>query len=123
MASVRLSLAQPQAQLIAADRRPWRSGRNAPQPHRALAPLAAELVAIGSRSLEKAEEFVKELQPFLTPACKAYGSYDEVLDIQGLDAVSIGGRGHRGAACHSRARQQRGQGGVQGALVLRSPAL
>lgn len=45
-------------------------------------------MAIGSRSLEKAEEFVQELQSFLTPACKAYGSYDEVLNIQGLDAVS-----------------------------------
>ena len=57
-----------------------------PQPPSVPAP--AELVAIGSRSLEKAKEFVQELQPFLTPACKAYDSYDDVLNIQGLDAVS-----------------------------------
>lgn len=49
-----------------------------------LAPNAT-LYAIGSRSLEKAEKFAVENK--LPKSVKIYGSYDQVLDDPGVDAV------------------------------------
>jgi hypothetical protein len=46
------------------------------------------VVAVGSRSLPKAQALIDEMAACLTPAAKAYGSYDEVLQLEGLHAVS-----------------------------------
>lgn len=48
---------------------------------------AAEIVAVGSRTLEKAERFVSDNG--LTGQATAYGSYDEVLEDRSVQAVYI----------------------------------
>ena len=56
-------------------------------------PALPEVVALGSRSLAKAQAMLDELAQYLTPAAKACGSYDEVLELPGLHAVCVSGAG------------------------------
>jgi predicted dehydrogenase len=49
--------------------------------------LFAEVVAVGSRSLAKAEALIACNTEFLSDTVKAYGSYDEALAHEGADAV------------------------------------
>lgn len=47
------------------------------------------VTAIASRTEAKAQEYIQQKKSFLTGACKAYGSYDELFDDPDVDAVYI----------------------------------
>ncbi|KAK1266759.1 hypothetical protein QJS04_geneDACA000675 [Acorus gramineus] len=53
-----------------------------------LAPNAV-LCAVGSRSIDKARRFIADNAPHTSTEVKAYGSYEEVLDDAGIDAVYV----------------------------------
>ncbi|KAK1289448.1 putative oxidoreductase [Acorus calamus] len=53
-----------------------------------LAPNAV-LCAVGSRSIDKARRFIADNAPHISTEVKAYGSYEEVLDDAGIDAVYV----------------------------------
>lgn len=47
--------------------------------------VSAEVVAVASRSLEKAQAFIKETQ--LEGTAQALGSYDELINDKSIDAL------------------------------------